>query len=230
MKPALLTVCLLIISVYAYSQGNSPASTQKHTIGMQFAPNYSNPDDNELLGFQYKRWVKPYVALRFNLMYGAWTDIANKEVLSHTNNKTRSAYYYDVADMFYLSAGAEVHKKVYKALHAYAALDLRGGYGTGSGQSVLATTYYPNPGVDTDPSVKHVPQADAYRVSRFMLDATPFVGVKVLLDKFGIGTEVSAISLSATGVNGNRPGYSAKIPVNLNTGLLRQRFFVNYRF
>lgn len=227
----LITLLAIAVNPQASAQEAPKADTFKNSFGLQFGMGFGHTADEELIGIQYKRWVKPNRALRFSLMYKPWTDFSERDITHVSGDTVFSNYYLDDVDMVYLNAGIEMHKHFYKNVYLYAAIDLRGGYGSGTQQVYSEGRVYSQGGTtDKDPVFGNLPPGATHKVSRFIIDATPYIGVKFMFRRIAFGTEISAISSGIESYTTLRSAQASSTIFNMEAGLLRQRAFVNFRF
>jgi hypothetical protein len=121
-----------------------------------------------------------------------------------------------------VGAGIEMQRHFYKKVYLFAALELRGGYGSGSHDTLVRKT-----------SSSGMPYAFGTKEGR--ADATmvyvglmPSIGTKLQFKKLTVGTELSGIESSYKQQRiENRSSYGV---MDVMAGQFSQRIFVNYRF
>lgn len=223
----LLLACMATTTQAQEMQETGEPKERKHAIGLQFATPFGNASDEELVGIQYKRWIRPNRAIRVSAMYGMWEVTNPRRVTNVIRDTAFESYTRDYADMFYLNAGIEMHKHFYKKAYLYAAIDLRGGYGSGYSQENLVKNYPETGGYTRSIFIS---SNTTYDLTRFRVDATPFIGVKLLFNRIAFGTEISAISTGFTSVTTRNPRSQSVSLFDLDAGQFRQRMFINFRF
>lgn len=226
MRNALVIMLISLLIVNANAQENPNVDTFKNSLGLQAGFGFNDRQDDGLIGVQYKRWVRPNRALRLSAMYGRWNNFTNKEFNRRSGDTVFSNRYDESIDMFYLNVGIEMHKHFYKNVYLYAAIDLRGGYGTGTGNGTTEALIYNGPTPATEPIAEYS-IGPSYNMSRFIIDSSPFVGVKFMFRRIAFGTEISAIYCGLESQTSNNVTTST---FNMDAGFLRQRMFVNFRF
>lgn len=222
-----ITLCLFVLDSTGQEEILPLATHKTHTIGTVAEIPFGDRQIQPGIGIQYKRWVKHNRAWRIhathNKLVNNWLSASpriNGNTLYEQNTNS-------TIDLFYLGGGIEMQKQFYKRVYLFAAIDLRAGYGSGSYYTVERRTVFPPDSMEY--SSVYRTTADL-PVSRFVIDTAPFVGVKLLFKRLSFGTELSAISAGMTHIkipDAYRSSYSL---IDVNVGVIRQRFFINYRF
>lgn len=200
----------------------------KNAIGIQAGAGFGYTEDDEIISLQYKRWVRPNRAVRISAGFGKYDNMINKGVTNFVADTAIETLALNTVDMFYVNAGIEMHKQFYKRMYMYAAIDLRAGYGSGTVQHAEKRHY--SVGGVTYKEESYLPFTTTFDLTRFTIDATPYVGVKVLFNRVAFGTEISALRTGFISQKTTDPTEESMGIVDMNAGLLRQRIFINFRF
>ncbi len=174
--------------------------------------------DVNILGINYNRWVTPSLGYRVIGGYGAYnteSGIIQKAYALDTfyDKKVRS-----YINMGVLGFAVQAQRKFYKRIHFFAALELRGGYGTGQRDTVTVKTYKGQEYYASSPTT-----SGQAAISMFYLGFSPTVGAKIIWPRLTAGLELYPANMTMNVIS--RTG-----SMDFQLGNLGQRFFLNYRF
>lgn len=228
MKRLLVLMCICL-GTGAYAQQTDTTSPYlKNSGGIILQPSFGDANSNESgVGLQYKRWVKPFMAIRTNVTYNKWQTAPSSHPTHIAGNVLYEGSEQSNINMFNLGVGAEVQTRFYKRVYLYAAVDIRAGYGSGTYQYFeQATQYLP----DNTKLISNPKLVSESGITKWSISSIPFVGVKMLFKRIEFGTELSAIY---TGVEHTSP--TALRPYKITNveayiGQLLQRVYIHYRF
>jgi hypothetical protein len=206
-----------------------PPAERKHEIGLFSQSVISNGNmigQLNMMGVQYKNWVKPNKAYRTLVSYAQYS-VSDMQPSNKTGNADTvfTNFYNTQVPMAFIGAGVEMQRHFYKKVYLFAALELRGGTGNGvvetfeqSQPKQQGTTYY-NGGNST--------LLSSNNVSMTYVGFVPSIGGKFLFNRVSFGVEVSPIEMAykSTTTNGVRTGIT-----DFNLGTLSNRFFFSFRF
>ncbi len=202
---------------------------KKNEIGLFINPFGSNNTNGYEVpfGIQYKRWTTPNLGYRIMAGVGGYStesstipELIQKDTLYYKSSGTNMS-------MLFVGGGLDLQRKFMGKCYLYAAVEMRGGYGKG----YTHTSAVRETAMISGNERSYTYQQTAYSstiTSLFLIDATPYLGIKFAFRRLVIGTELSAV---ATGIMktsyDNSPAYSNSF---FDMGQLQQRFYVNFRF
>lgn len=227
----LLTAGILASAAAQAQEAEQPVQQpkyKKNEIGLFINPFGSNNTNGYEVpfGIQYKRWTTPNLGYRIIVATGGYgseyksTELIKDDTFYQALTSTNMA-------MLFVGGGLEMQQRFMGKTYLYAAIEMKGGYGSGyTHTSQVKETAR----VSTwERSYTYEQTAvSSVNTSLFVLDATPYIGIKFAFRRLLIGTELSAVATGIMQTNyDNGPAYSNSF---FDMGQLQQRFYVNFRF
>ncbi|MBS1773339.1 MAG: hypothetical protein JST82_10805 [Bacteroidetes bacterium] len=225
----LLTALCCTASLTTFAQSTpsdkiqSQSKERKNEIGIfthNNIGNISSTGDVDILGVNYNRWITPNMGYRIIGGYGMYNSLGSvfqKSVVLDTfidkNIKTH-------INMAVIGGGLQAQKNVFKKVYLFAAVELRGGYGSGTSDTVTTKSYK-----DKDFYTSDVLNRIGTSNNMFYLGLSPSVGIKLSGKRLSFGVELYGLNLSYYNIS--KPGGSTG---NFDMGTISQRLFVNFRF
>lgn len=180
-----------------------------------------------LMGFQFKRWVKPDIAFRVIAAYNPYNYSQRPFVKERYSTDSLKIQYSRISvDMIALGFGIEVQRQFYKRVFLFAGLELLAGYGTGTTSNFskivpVEDIYYNYIG-----SINPDFEETFYRKSYARV--LPGVGAKIVFNKINFGLEAQFASI---GIDSEKNGGRRATMPNIDLlGNMAYRFHVDYRF
>lgn len=220
----IIPALFLALSSSAQEATTTPEpKVRKNEIGLMGETGYDNTDFNGPQGVQYKRWVKPNKAYRINIGYTKYEQFAIDHYFGIKGDTILEKQTRNQADMIYVGGGIETHRQFYKHVYLYAVIEAMAGYGSGTYEDWLSKRVVNNnvDFHDTRPLTTNNP------MTVFTAGVTPYVGAKLLFNRISFGTEISLVNTTFTSIKKNTQTSGS---VDMNVGLLRERFFILFRF
>jgi hypothetical protein len=226
MRKLLLSVllCFSLITVFAQDIVKPVPKAFNRELGLFGQTPLSGNDDQSLglLGLQYKHWHSQHLGVRAIIAYGDYTSSTDERTTFSGDTIVTRQRHTDIA-LPVLGFGIEAQRHFYKRVHLFAALELKGGYGTGSERS-----WEQKSSGQGDSIVYQLGQnVDRRDASLTYIGMTASVGAKIQWARICLGMELFPISLSYR--NMDRSAHSVGI-ADLNIGAFSQRLFLHYRF
>ncbi len=227
----MLTAGLLASAAAQAQQAEQPAQQpkyKKNEIGLFVNPFGSNNTNGYEVpfGIQYKRWTTPNLGYRIIVATGGYgSEYKNTELIK--NDTFYQALTSTNMSMLFVGGGLEMQQRFIGKTYLYAAIEMKGGYGSGYTHTSQVKETARVSAWERSYTYEQT-AVSSVNTSLFVLDATPYIGIKFAFRRLLIGTELSAV---ATGIMqtsyDNSPAYSNSF---FDMGQLQQRFYVNFRF
>lgn len=233
MRTTVITMMLSLAAIYATAQTADSISLKrppgKNEAGLFVNPFSENYTNNYIVaaGLQYKRWTTEHLGYRIVAAVGGYDNYPQdytNAVKGDTAYRTRMS---TSMPMLFVGGGLELQHRFIGNSYLYMAVESKLGYGEGYTHIMLvkeAATSSPNEMSYYEESVGV--QSDITRV--VTLDMTPFIGTKVNLKRWCIGTELTAFTVGT--IREQLVGMPAFDSFTFSAGQLQQRFYLNYRF
>lgn len=203
-----------------------PVKERKNEIGLFGQTSNGFDNDLTMAGVQYKKWVRPNMAIRALIAHGAHhsydhspglINIIGDTVLTKNLNSR--------VNMVFIGGGVEAQRHFYKKIYLFAGLELRAGYGSGY-MDTLYSKQYKEQG-----SSRYTTSVDGIRSSTPNINMTyvgfsPSIGAKFQWSRITLGAEIfpGEMAFNSRNVSGTTTSL-----MDLNTDL-RQRVFLHFRF
>ncbi len=237
MRIVTLVFAMVICGSTAYGQEFKeltlpPAPTREVSVLMQQYLQSGKDDNLTLAGLQYKKYVTEHRGIRMMAAYGNYRNFERPFAIkiSPDTNSSRgvdTTMEYNSRTNIHLGiigAGVEVQRRFYKKVILFAGLELRGGYGTGSYDTVTTRRYNDNQ--------KGVYEAGTLgqrlNASMIYLGLMPSVGAKLQFKRLVVGAELTGVDISFRSIKvegGNRSGVA-----DVSLGNVTHRLFFGWRF
>lgn len=221
---------LATISVQAQEIPVPHSKTFSNEAGIFVQQNFTstNADDIFMAGIQVKKWHNSHYGIRALAAYGNYS---NTGILS-TNRYTIIApdtlvekYHSTAINMGMIGVGVEAQRVFYKSIVLFAAMELRGGYGTGKLKEQIVTRYY-----TPDDQYENWKTTGTKDANLIYIAAAPVIGAKVQLRHINFGLEMTGINMSYKGLNVEGSPKDSYGIADLNIGDFTHRIFIHYRF
>lgn len=232
MRKAIFAALLLSLSIPAIAQETEeqiiPETrvqpvVRQHELGIVTeGAGYENGVN--FIGAQYKNWKDEHRALRFMAGMGNYYTF-NSSILSLGADSVTRAHSMTKVNMPMIGAGIEMQRHFWKKVHLFAAVDLKGGYGTGTIDTFIdrsARSQYAGP--TNTYGTSFVPQD----VKMTYVALTPSIGAKILTGRVSIGLELMPLQFAYRNMSYEK-GPSSGV-LDFNGGNFQQRVSVGYRF
>lgn len=175
----------------------------------------------------YKRWVKPNTAYRTLASYARYSiHTVTPSARPASGDTVYSVFSNTNVNMAFIGGGVEMQRHFYRKVYLFAALEVRGGTGTGFTDEMEAKQYRePGSTYYSTADLRLLPSGSS--VSMTYVGFVPTIGGKFQFNKVSFGAELSPLELSyrSTNTNGNTTGLA-----DFNLGTFSNRFFINFRF
>lgn len=229
MKNILLVIALLSQTTLLQAQDavvKKPARERKNEIGIFSHMNSSSPGtygNMDIQGVQYKRWKNETIGFRVIAGYGSYynhSEPFNVKTLSDTvvekNTQTNIG-------LGTIGFGVEAQRKFFKRVYLYAAMELRGGYGTGTNDTVTVKRL-----VNPNNYYSFASNGGRTDATMFDINLSPSIGAKLNFNRLSFGVEVYGVNMGYRTIRyGNGPSYSTG---DFDMGNISQRMFINFKF
>jgi len=226
MRKLLLSVPLSFSLFTAYAQdAEKPAARAFHReLGIFGQTSISGNDDHSLglVGLQFKHWRSKHLGFRAIAAYGDYTSSSGDRTTVLGDTVLTRQRRTDIG-LAVLGFGLEAQRHFYKRVHLFAALELKGGYGTGSEYN-----WEQKSSGQGDSIIYQLGQnVDAHDVSLTYIGMTASVGAKIQWARICLGIELFPVNMTYR--NMDRSANSVGV-ADLNLGTFSQRIFLHYRF
>lgn len=224
-----ITICSsFLATAQEVNRQQTPLLTVKNNeagiFGQQVIGSNNNGDKMMMMGLQYKKWKNEHLGMRIVAAYGKFDNsddyYISRNFSTASDTVTQRFTQWNI-NMAILGVGVEAQRVFYKRVVLFAAMELRGGYGSGK-QEDAAITRVANGDYE---NYQVLGSRDANMV---YLAATPTIGAKLQFNRFNFGMECSGISTYSTGLKAE--GKSRATTGNMDMGSVIHRFFIGYKF
>lgn len=173
-----------------------------------------------MIGLQYKYWHTERLGMRMIAAYGNYYSSSSETSYISGDTLVRHQKYFDFS-IPVAGVGIEMQRHFYKRVYLFAALEMKGGYGNGTG----ATSEHRSSGQGD--SMFHFSQnVDRHDASLLYIGLTASIGAKVQWNRICLGLEVFPVHLSYSKINDDidRSGGT-----DMSLGSFSQRLFLHWR-
>jgi hypothetical protein len=196
----------------------------KNEMGLMAESNFSGNESLSMMGFQYKHWRNEHFGYRIIAAYRQYqTESQNNQLTIQHDTIFRLGKSTSIP-MTLIGAGIDIQRRFFRSVYLYAAIELRGGYGSGSYHNTLSIEKgngsYRGSSYSTD--IKGV--------TMFTIEAIPSIGAKLQYRRFVVGTEASFIRTAYNNISYPGVFRSQNGTGEFTAGDLCQRIYVHYRF
>jgi hypothetical protein len=228
----ILSVALLAFTTSCFAQDTASLSiektkpTQELGILLENGGSENSVNNFGLMGIQYKRYKNEHLGYRLFAAYGS---PSFKEPHSYVLTKADTFITHSEiirGDMGVIGGGLEAQRHFYKNVYLFAALELKGGYGTGYVDTIVEKTYTNTPITNQDYGTNYRGHSGDLKIT--FASFTPTIGAKIQHRKMVAGVELLPVHFTIRNINYHN-SYSTS---DMNFDLLdfSTRLFVNYVF
>lgn len=223
---AVMFSCVCPLGVYAQSAeaavGQKPSTAE---IGIFGQTEFSQSNVNlSMAGIQFKKWMNEHVGFRVLGGYASYDALQVPFFIGGAQGEAVEHYVNHRISLGMLGVSVEAQRQFYKRLYLFAALELKGGYGTGSGDTIVKTASRHHGHYEASWDFNN----GAANATMTYLDFMPSIGAKIQFSKLAFGVEVSGVMMNYTSIstgnvrNGGMADFSAG-------GYMVHRGFISYR-
>lgn len=200
-------------------------------IGLFAQQNFSSGSGNDkiiMAGAQFKKWQTPHYGFRVLVSFGNYSDydrfysnhyrVTAPDTILEKYNST------DI-NMGIIGFGAEAQRVFYKRIVLFAAIEIRGGYGTGRQEENTVTTY--NTQNEQYQNYRVTSSKDA---SIIYIGAAPTIGAKVQFKRINFGLEATGVNMEYKSIKAENTLYGRYGTSDFSLGDITQRLFVGFQF
>lgn len=219
----ILSLAVLLSCFQAAAQPGI-SNQHKNELGIFAETGFGNVSNQMpgLVGLQYLRW-SGNKAFRASLASGTYRVEASPFIQNISGDTVVEAIRRTKIPMVFIGAGVSMQRHFYKSVYLYAAVDLNAGYGNGS----FDTSF--NQKINGSSTLSNFSAGASYTgVHKFILEAHPAIGARIVLKRFIAGTEISAINVDYNSMQ--FPGEQKTSVMDMNAGNFTQRFYVDFAF
>jgi hypothetical protein len=219
--------CLFLVLLLPVSLLAQDSLKHKNEIGLMADLNMGSENNNlNMVGLQYIRWKNPHFAGRFSISIAGYSITQSETFLpSYYTDSIFSKQANYTLSMVHFSAGFQVQRHFYRKVYLYAGGDLSLGLGTGYyDTSFIRRGITSNGGVYEQVNYGNTTK----RSGDLYVGVSPFLGVKINLKRWVIGTELSNAIHGVSRSNGVGNGKS--FSMDFAAANFNQRLYINYRF
>lgn len=203
-----------------------PFYPRKNEIGLMFETNLTSSENLDLVGVQYKHWKNEHFGYRIIAAQRTYESTTRDQYVSIQHDTVFRLGNSNNIKMAFIGAGIEAQRHFFKSVYLFAAVEIRGGYGSGNYNTTLTVEKQNGEYIETANSIK------SNGVKMFAIEAVPSVGAKLQYKKLCFGTEAFFVHASYSKITYpiTAPVISSGSLLDFSAGELAQRFFINYRF
>jgi hypothetical protein len=179
--------------------------------------------DMNMIGVQFKTYKNERKAFRFMAAYGNYHSF-NNNVIAVGSDSVTEVHSLTKVDLPIIGVGVEMQRHFWRKVYLFAGVELRGGYGKGSLDTMISSRPRSVQGPGNISGSPFIPQD----VSLTYIAASPSIGAKIVGKRIGVGVELMPVNLSFRNVSYEKGPSSDNI--DFNAAIFQQRLFVYYRF
>jgi hypothetical protein len=174
-----------------------------------------------MVGLQYKHWHNERVGFRIIGAYGNYHAMGPDRIYTSGDTVVTRRQHINV-NLPIVGFGVEAQRHFYKRIYLFAALELKGGYGSGTADSSLTASVGYN-----NPPYQYGRYSDARDVNLTMVSFTASIGAKVQFNRINVGAEILPLRMQYTNMSGDVQNGGL-----LDFGMwgMSNRLFLSYRF
>ncbi len=232
MKNKVLFAIMVLFSLSSTAQESvttepiTPKAKDKEVgVILQAAFGNSDAPTVPMAGLQFKKWKNEHFGIRTMAAYGGFNQYLNtykSGFITPRQDTLVEKYTETVAGVGILGIGVEAQRQFYKRVVLFAAVELRGGYGSGSEKDYTDVSVYSQNSGSYNRAVTASRDAKVY-----FIEFAPSIGAKLQFKRWNVGLELSGLNMNSFTINNgiNKSGYS-----NFDAGYFTNRVFFCYNF
>lgn len=201
----------------------TPARQLNQELGIFGQTEMNNNDygSASFAGLQYKRWRNEHLGFRAIVAYGQYSAYGSEiRMISGDTSTTRQRQIN--IDLPVVGFGLEAQRHFYKRVYLFAAVELKGGYGSGTADTFQYKTIGRTSPISSAPESAGGRDADLLYIGM-----SASVGARLQWTRLALGLELFPVQMTYTKLDDGHP-YSGMSEFNL--GNFSQRLSLSWRF
>lgn len=228
MKNILLVLTLMSPTALLSAQEASKKilTERKHEIGIfshinsMSSGSYGNMD---MQGVQFKLWKNETIGFRVLAGYASYNNFSSPFSVKTLSDTVVERSTQTNIGLGTIGFGVEAQRRFYKRVYLYAAMELRGGYGRGTTDTVTVKRL-----VNPNNYYSEATNGGRALADMFYINLSPSIGAKLNFNRISFGVEVYGVNLGYQSISyGNGPTTGMG---DFDMGNVSQRVFINFRF
>ncbi len=229
MKTPSLIAAMLTLTFPAgiHAQSTETTTSQKTStseIGIFGQTEFSQSNTNlSMMGIQFKKWMNEHVGFRVLGGYASYDALQAPFFIGGAAGEAEERYVSHQISLGILGVGVEAQRQFYKRLYLFAGLELKGGYGSGTADTIIKTAYKHHGHYESNWDLNN----GSGNATMTYLDFMPSIGAKIQFSKLTFGVETSGVMMNYTSIaTGNVSSSMTGFEMG---GYMIHRGFISYR-